>query len=63
MVTPASMCRTLFSDDARGAAFCELVGAVTTYVTTGERPALHADLPPTELVAACDTPDSREDHR
>jgi hypothetical protein len=47
-------CRTLFSDDARRAAFCELVGAVTTYVTTGEKPALHADLPPTELVAACD---------
>jgi hypothetical protein len=47
-------CRTLFSRDARRAAFCELVGAVTTYVTTGEKPALHADLPPTELVAACD---------
>ena len=47
-------CRTLFSDDARPAAFCELVGAVTTYVTTGEKPALHADLAPRELVAACD---------
>jgi hypothetical protein len=47
-------CRTLFSDDARPAAFCELVGAVTTYIMTGEKPALHADLPPTELVAACD---------
>ena len=47
-------CRTLFSDDARRAAFCELVGAVTTYVMTGEKPVLHADLPPTELVAACD---------
>jgi hypothetical protein len=47
-------CRTLFSDDARRAAFCELVGAVTTYVMTGEKPTLHADLPPTELVAACD---------
>ena len=46
-------CRTLFSDDARRAAFCELVGAVTTYIMTGEKPALHADLPPTELVAAC----------
>ena len=32
-------CRTLFSDDARPAAFCELVGAVTAYVTTGEKPA------------------------
>jgi hypothetical protein len=47
-------CRTLFSHDARSAAFCELVGAVTTYITTGEKPALRADLPPTELVAACD---------
>ena len=47
-------CRTLFSDDARRAAFCELVGAVTTYVVTGARPALHADLPPAELLAACD---------
>ncbi len=47
-------CRTLFSHDARRAAFCELVGAVTTYITTGEKPALRADLPPTELVAACD---------
>ena len=47
-------CRTLFSRDARRAAFCELVGAVTTYVMTGEKPALRADLPPTELVAACD---------
>jgi hypothetical protein len=47
-------CQTLFSDDARPAAFCKLVGAVTTYVMTGEKPALHADLPPRELVAACD---------
>ena len=46
-------CRTLFSPAARPAAFCELVGAVTAYITTGERPALRADLPPTELVAAC----------
>jgi len=46
-------CLTMFSEDARGAAFCELVGAVTTYVMTGEKPALRADLPPTELVAAC----------
>ena len=47
-------CRTLFSDDARRAAFCELVGAVTTYVMTGEKPALRADLPPAELLAACE---------
>ena len=47
-------CRTLFSRDARGAAFCELVGATTTYIVTGEKPGLRADLPPTELVAACD---------
>ena len=47
-------CRTLFSADARRAAFCELVGAVTAYVTTGEKPSLRADLPPTELLAACD---------
>lgn len=46
-------CRTLYSPGARGAAFCELVGAVTAYVTTGEKPALRADLPPAELVAAC----------
>jgi hypothetical protein len=45
-------CRTLFSDAALPAAFCELVGAVTTYVMTGEKPALRADLPPAELVAA-----------
>jgi len=44
-------CRALFSDAARPAAFCELVGAVTAYITTGGKPALHADLPPTELVA------------
>jgi hypothetical protein len=47
-------CRTLFSHDARGAAFCELVGATTTYIVTGEKPGLRADLPPAELVAACD---------
>jgi hypothetical protein len=46
-------CRTLFSTDARPAAFCELVGAVTTYVMTGEKPALRADLPRAALVAAC----------
>jgi hypothetical protein len=46
-------CRTLFSPEARGAAFCELVGAVTTFVVTGDKPALRADLPPAQLVAAC----------
>jgi hypothetical protein len=46
-------CRTLFSAEARGAAFCELVGAVTTYIATGEKPGLRASLPPKELVAAC----------
>jgi hypothetical protein len=46
-------CRTLFSAAARGAAFCELVGAVTTFIATGEKPGLRADLPPEELVAAC----------
>jgi hypothetical protein len=46
-------CRSLFSDEARGAAFCELVGAVTTYIATGEKPGLRASLPPRELVAAC----------
>jgi hypothetical protein len=47
-------CRTLFSAAARPAAFCELVGAVTAYVLTGDKPALRADLPPADLVAACD---------
>jgi hypothetical protein len=46
-------CRTLFADDARRTAFCEFVGAVTTYIATGEKPALCADLPPAEVVAAC----------
>jgi hypothetical protein len=46
-------CRTLFSAAARGAAFCELVGAVTTFIATGEKPGLRADLPPEALVAAC----------
>ena len=45
-------CRTLFSVEARSAAFCELVGAVTAYVATGEKPVLRADLPPAELIAA-----------
>ena len=47
-------CRTLFSAEAQGAAFCELVGAVTAYVVSGEKPVLRADLPPAELVAACE---------
>jgi hypothetical protein len=46
-------CRTLFSGEARGAAFCELVGATTTYIVTGKKPGLRADLPPAELLAAC----------
>jgi hypothetical protein len=45
-------CRALFSDAARPAAFCELVGAVTAYVMTGEKPGLRADVPPPELLAA-----------
>jgi hypothetical protein len=47
-------CRTLFSATARPAAFCELVGAVTAYVLTGAKPGLRADLPPAELITACD---------
>lgn len=47
-------CRTLFSPAARPAAFCELVGAVTTFVMSGEKPGLRADVPPAELLAACD---------
>jgi hypothetical protein len=47
-------CRTLFSEAARPAAFCELVGAVTAFIVTGAKPGLRADLPPAELVAACD---------
>jgi hypothetical protein len=47
-------CRTLFSDDARPAAFCELVGAVSAYSTTGEKPGLQAKLPPAGLLAACE---------
>jgi hypothetical protein len=44
-------CRTLLSRDARPAAFCELVGAVTAYVTSGEKPDLQAKVPPPELLA------------
>jgi len=47
-------CRTLFSEEARGAAFCELIAPVTTYITTGEKPLVHPDLPPEELLAACE---------
>ena len=36
------------------AAFCELVGAVTAYIRTGEKPGPHAKLPPAELLAACE---------
>ncbi len=46
-------CRALFSTAARSAAFCELVGAVTTYIATGQKPGLRANLPPAEVVAAC----------
>jgi hypothetical protein len=47
-------CRTLFSEVALPAVFCELVGAVTAYVMTGVKPGLRAALPPAELLAACD---------
>ena len=43
-------CRALFTEAARPAAFCELVGAVTTYVLTEQKPALRADLPPVGLL-------------
>jgi hypothetical protein len=46
--------RALFSAEARGAAFCELVGAVTAYIVTGVKPGLRADIPPKALAAACD---------
>jgi hypothetical protein len=45
-------CRTLFSPAARPAAFCELVGAVTAYVTTGVKLVLQAKVPPAELLRA-----------
>jgi hypothetical protein len=44
-------CRSLFSREARPAAFCELVGAVTAYVVSGVKPGLRAKLPPAELLA------------
>ena len=43
-------CRTLFSPAARPAAFCELVGAVTAYISTGVKPGLRAKLPPASLL-------------
>jgi hypothetical protein len=43
-------CRVLFSPEARPAAFTELVGAVTAYITTGEKPRLMAKLPPRDLL-------------
>jgi hypothetical protein len=47
-------CRPLFSAAARAAAFCELAGAVTSYVLTGRKPVLRADLPPSELLTVSD---------
>ena len=49
-------CRTLFSAAARPAAFCELVGAVTAYVMTGEKPGLQAKVPPAEFLATPSRP-------
>jgi len=43
-------CRPMFSRAARLAAFCELVGAVTSYVLTGIKPVLRADLPPASVL-------------
>jgi hypothetical protein len=43
-------CNALFSPEARPAAFCELVGAVTAYVVTGSKPGLVAKLPPEDLL-------------
>ena len=51
-------CRALFSAAARPAAFCELVGAVTAYVTTGEKPGLRAAVPPPALLATLHEIDS-----
>jgi hypothetical protein len=44
--------RALAHETARPAAFTELVGAVTAYVVTGEKPGLRADLPPLDLYDA-----------
>jgi hypothetical protein len=43
-------CRVLFSPEARPAAFTELVGAVTAFITTGGKPPLVAKLPPRDLL-------------
>lgn len=43
-------CRVLFSEAARPAAFCELVGAVTAYVSTGVKPGLRAKVAPVEWI-------------
>jgi hypothetical protein len=43
-------CRTLFSEAARPAAFCELVGAVTAFIVSGAKPGLHAKVPTAELL-------------
>ena len=43
-------CRVLFSEVARPAAFCELVGAVTAYVSTGVKPGLRAKVAPVEWI-------------
>jgi hypothetical protein len=56
-------CRTLFSAAARPAAFCELVGAVTTYIASGSKPGLRADLPPADLLAACASRDAGSEGR
>ena len=56
-------CRTLFSGTARPAAFCELVGAVTAYVMTGEKPGLRAKVPPAELLTALDLDGRSPDRR
>jgi len=56
-------CRTLFSGTARPAAFCELVGAVTAYVMTGEKPGLQARIPPAELLTAFDLDGRSPDRR
>jgi hypothetical protein len=49
-------CRALFSPAARPAAFSELVGAVTAYVMTGEKPGLRAKVPPVDLLRKCAQP-------
>jgi hypothetical protein len=49
-------CRALFSPAARPAAFTELVGAVTAYVMSGEKPGLRAVLPPPALLVQTDLP-------